>query len=233
MQGITKDKIDSRLLVGGESAVIDESGQKAHPSEYGNGNEPMKRACSINGQDVDLGKFAVGQWSKTLQFLRKNFPLSEDDCKDVFQESFLILHRNISEGKTDNLKSSLSTYFIGICRNKAMEMVRDNSKNAESSSIDNVFTENGVQPDKAKKLLDIYDNVAEVEAEKEKIVQRIVNALPSPCNELLWGFYRDNFNMKTLADMFGYSSENSVKVTKHRCCEKFRRRYREISQRLF
>lgn len=193
----------------------------------------MTSVCSISRQDVDLGKFAAEQWHKTLLFLRKNFPLSEDDCKDVFQESFLILHRNIGEGKTDNLKSSLSTYFIGICRNKAMEMLRSKSKNVESSSIDSVFTENGVQPDKAKKLLDIYDSVSDVEEEKEKIVQRIVNALPSPCNELLWGFYRDNFNMKTLADMFGYGSENSVKVTKHRCCEKFRRRYKEISQRLF
>ena len=40
-------------------------------------------------------------------------------------------------------------------------------------------------------------------------------------------------SMKTLATMFNYKSESSVKVTKHRCGEKFRARFTEISNYLF
>ena len=59
-------------------------------------------------------------------------------------------------------------------------------------------------------------------------VQKIVADLPSPCYELLWGFYRDSLSIKELTKMFNYSNENTLKVTKHRCCEKFRKRYNEL-----
>ena len=61
----------------------------------------------------------------------------------------------------------------------------------------------------------------------------IVKDLPSPCNELLWGFYRDGLSMKDLAERYGYSNENTVKVTKHRCCDKFKKRFTEMLHKLF
>lgn len=69
---------------------------------------------------INLNYFASEQWVRTLGFLRKHFNLSDDDCKDVFQESFIILYDQICAGKLDELTSSLSTYFLAICRNKAL-----------------------------------------------------------------------------------------------------------------
>jgi len=60
-----------------------------------------------------------------------------------------------------------------------------------------------------------------------------VKNLPSPCNELLWGYYGDGYSMKKLAEKLNYANENTVKVTKHRCCEKFRIKYTEMSKSLF
>ena len=57
--------------------------------------------------EKQLNEFAVREWSKTLAFLQKQFGLSEDDCKDVFQEAFLTLHNNIVSGKLVNLSSSI------------------------------------------------------------------------------------------------------------------------------
>jgi DNA-directed RNA polymerase specialized sigma24 family protein len=79
----------------------------------------------------------------------------------------------------------------------------------------------------------LEDDAEDIEARKEAIVREIVSKLPPPCDKLLWGFYRDGFSMKTLAAMFNYKSESSVKVTKHRCGEKFRARFTEISNYLF
>lgn len=190
----------------------------------------MKKSDSNNNM---LESFYTEQWEKAMPFLRRNFSLDEEDCEDVIQESFIILHKNIAEGKTDNLKSSLSTYFIGICRNKAMEMLRSKSHNAKFIDNSEDFTLNAVRRDKAMDIMAMYDFDLTIEREKEEITQRIVSALPSPCEQILWGFYRDNLSMKTLADIYGYSSESSVKVTKHRCCEKFRKRYAEIIRDLF
>jgi DNA-directed RNA polymerase specialized sigma24 family protein len=88
-----------------------------------------------------------------------------------------------------------------------------------------------IQEEKLESLLSLEDDDI-IERQKEDLVRSIVKDLPSPCNELLWGFYRDNLSLKALADMYNYS-EGSAKVTKHRCCEKFRIRYNELCQKLF
>ena len=158
--------------------------------------------------EVILDDFAKKQWQKTRAYLISRYSLSEDECADVFQDSLVILWKNYKENKVnlDNTGMSSSTYFMTICRNKTMELLRSKSRYVTTP----------------------YD-----QKEKEALVRDIVKNLPSPCNELLWGYYGDGHSMKMLAEMFNYASENAVKVTKHRCCEKFRIRYSEMSKSLF
>ena len=181
-----------------------------------------------------LNEFALKEWNKTLAFLHKQYGLSEDDCKDVFQESFLILHKNIVSGKLEDLTSSLSTYFNGICRNKVYELLRKSGKGIhveDELSLDILNAE--IQADKIDALLKLENDSSSFVERKEALVRQIVRELPPPCNELLWGFFRDNFSMKMLAQMFNYGSESSVKVTKHRCQNKFRERFNELKDHLF
>ena len=182
----------------------------------------------------DLNRFASSQWSKALAFLKNRFGIDEDDCKDIFQESFIVLYNNIQAGKLDNMTASLSTYFMSICRNKALEMLRGSAKSVNvDSEISLSLMDGEVLSEKIEALLALDNGDEAIEAQKEELVRTIVKDLPSPCNELLWGFYRDNLSMNSLAEMFNYSSEGVVKVTKHRCCEKFRARYNELCNKLF
>lgn len=181
-----------------------------------------------------LNEFAVKEWGKTLAFLKKQYGMTEDDCKDVFQESFITLHKNIVTGRLSSLTSSLSTYFNGICRNKAYELLRKNGKmvhEEDEVSLDILNAE--IQADKVDSLIALENEDSSFAERKEALVRQIVRELPPPCDELLWGFFRDNFSMKTLAKMFNYSSESSVKVTKHRCQNKFRERFNELKDQLF
>ena len=89
------------------------------------------------------------------------------------------------------------------------------------------------EDERIDRLLALEDNTEHIEARKEAIVREIVSKLPHPCDKILWGFYRDGFSMETLAKMYNYASENSAKVTKHRCVEKFKIRFMEISKQLF
>ena len=179
-----------------------------------------------------LNRFAGKQWDKTLAYLQGYFSLSRSDCEDVFQEAFIVLYKNITEGKL-TLTASLSTYFIGICRNKAHEKMR--AKGKEINIIDEFpnTTKDEFEDERIDTLLALEDDTEQIEARKEAIVREIVSNLPSPCDKILWGFYRDGFSMKTLAQLYNYKSEGSVKVTKHRCGEKFKARFMEISRRLF
>ena len=174
-----------------------------------------------------LNKFASEQWDKTLAYLQGTFSLSRSDCEDIFQEAFIVLYRKITDGEL-TLTSKLSTYFIGICRNKAHERMRGMGK--ELNIIDDYpsTTKDEYEDERIDRLLALEDDTEQIEARKEAIVREIVAKLPEPCDKILWGFYRDGFSMKTLASMYNYSGEGSVKVTKHRCSENFKARFMEI-----
>lgn len=183
-----------------------------------------------------LEKFAKEQWQKTRAYLLSRYSLSEDECADVFQDSLVILWRNIKENKVEaeGLGMSSSTYFMTICRNKTMELLRKKSKYITTSYEINPSKEHfDYQSEQVDKILALEDDSEKAQKEKEALVREIVKDLPSPCNELLWGYYGDGHSMKMLAEMFNYSSENAVKVTKHRCCEKFRVKYSERVKSLF
>lgn len=182
----------------------------------------------------ELNTFAAKEWPKVLNFLKNRFGIHEDDCKDIFQESFIILYTNIQSGKLQDMTASLSTYFTSICKNKALEFLRGSVRSVNVDSEMSLSLMDGeVKNEKIEALLALDEGDSALEAQKEELVQSIVKDLPSPCNELLWGFYRDNLSIRALADMFNYSSESSAKVTKHRCCEKFRTRYIELCNKLF
>ena len=179
-----------------------------------------------------LNKFAAEQWDKTLAYLQANFSLPYSACEDIFQEAFIVLYEKIISGEL-TLTSSLTTYFIGICRNKAYERMREEGKTL--SIIDEYpdTTKDEFEDEKIDKLLALEDDTDQIEERKEAIVREIVSKLPAPCDKILWGFYRDGFSMETLAKMYNYKSEGSVKVTKHRCSEKFKARFLEIAKHFF
>lgn len=58
-----------------------------------------------------LNRFASAEWQKVLNFLRNRYGIDEDDCKDIFQESFIILYSHIRSGKLYEMTASLSTYL--------------------------------------------------------------------------------------------------------------------------
>ena len=180
-------------------------------------------------RDKVLNDFAKEYRNRTLSYLRNDFSLSIEDCEDVFQESSIVLYRDAGNGKLDNLSSSLYTYFLGICNNKAHEQLRANGK-AQMPSIDDFSSEEGdrrynIIIHKADKILNTIDSSNKEDYERNNIIQDLVKQLPSPCDEMLWSYYRDGLSMKAIAQMFKYASESAAKVTKHRCQEKFRKSY--------
>lgn len=180
-----------------------------------------------------LNDFAAKQWTKTLNYLQNQYSLSRSDCEDIFQDSFLVLYHQIIDGKLNHMTSSLSTYFIGICRNKALEQLR--SKGKEIGFIDDYpeIAKDEFENEKIDRLLALEENTEQIEIRKSALTIQIVKDLPDPCDKILWGFYRDGFSLQTLAQMLNYKTEGTVKVTKHRCCDKFKSRFKELAKQLF
>lgn len=113
-----------------------------------------------------------------------------------------------------------------------MELLRKKGKYVHTSIDDEPTKSATFLESRINKVLSFDDEDYATE-QKEALVRDIVKDLPSPCNELLWGYYRDGLSMKELAERYGYSNENTVKVTKHRCCDKFKKRFSEMLHKLF
>ena len=175
---------------------------------------------------IDL--FFQEKKTQTIKYLMNTFGgLNYQDCEDVYQEASCILLQKKRKGELDNLKSSLYTYFVAICRIKSLEYFRKNQKNIDL--VDD-FGNAGFDMKKIDFVISLDDN-SDFEDKKEEAVRQIVKNLPDPCDKVLWGYFRDNFSVKTLAAMYD-KTESNIKVTKLRCCEKFKNRFKEVFNQL-
>lgn len=113
-----------------------------------------------------LNDFAKEYKTRTLAFLNQYFHLCKEDCEDVFQEASITLYLKATAGELDDLTSSLYTYFIGICKNKAFEQVRKNKKSFTLSfdEVDKNGKNNETLIAKADRILQITE-----EDEQQKI----------------------------------------------------------------
>ena len=120
-----------------------------------------------------LNQFAADQWDKALAYLQGTFSMSRSDCEDIFQDAFIVLYKKITSGQLA-LTAKLSTYFIGICRNKAYEKMRGMGK--ELNIIDDYpsSTKDEFEDERIDRLLALEDNTEQIEARKEAIVREIV-----------------------------------------------------------
>ena len=156
----------------------------------------MKISIFKDNEDSLLDQFDAKQRKKAIAFLKNLYSLSDYDCDDIYQDSFLTLYDNIKSGKLKELTCSATTYFISICKNKAMEFLRANGKQASLDYEIPETSEHTYLDDKIESILSLDTEDKVIVEKKEELVRNIVRNLPSPCDELLWGYYRDGSSMK-------------------------------------
>lgn len=180
--------------------------------------------------NIILTDFVKKQRDKAFAFLKKVYSIDDSNCDVVFQDSLVILWEKFQKANDQEIinMTSTSTFFLSICKNKARELFRDNRKTTHN--IDNdVYDFSRTKAFKQENIdflltLDSENDI--IKREQEDRLHNIVKDLPQPCDELLWGFYRDELSLKELAEKFDYKSEGTVKVTKHRCLQKLITRYK-------
>ena len=156
------------------------------------------------------------KYPKALATLYKVFPKvlayvmqyggEKSDAEDIFQDSLLICIEKI---KADDfsLKSALSTFLIGIAKNKTREYLR---KLAKTNQIETEEVHDF--PGEINRLIE--------EEKKYKALDKILIEIGKKCTELLIMFYHKSMNMKQIATKLGFKSETSAKTQKYKCLEK-------------
>lgn len=169
-------------------------------------------------------KFATKRKEQTFNLLKKKFPvLQTEDCEDIFQDAIIIFCNKLSDG--EEINASLYTYFVGICKIKALEFCR---KRKNAPELRDEFTEKDFSDEKIDFIIGLDTDYDEL---KTNIVSEFVKEIPEPCNTIFRCCFYHNLSLKTIAEMQN-KEVGAVKTSKSRCLKKFRIKFTEILKSL-
>lgn len=193
-----------------------------------------------------INSFFEKERRKVLSLLKNKFSLSQDDSEDIYQNSCIALFENIKKRDIDSLNSSLSTYFIGICKNQALKFLRDNKKYVDEVPFENINEEgvfqaskvernneidnDGIDSEQVERILDLDNSITETQA---SYMRYIVKSLPEPCETILWSYYVDSLKMEEIAQLIEFKNADSVKSKKSQCISRLKERFNKTSKEFY
>lgn len=195
-----------------------------------------------------IGLYLYKMMPKSKAFIRSRFSsVSDMDVEEIFGNSEIALFEKVhkgeiqvaegrvkilKEGKLEDLRGSLLTYFNSVTWFQGLKFLRDRK---EDESYDETYRgkeEGGYDTSKLDELLGFGDDGG-LTADQSAMMRDIVKDLPHPCEEILWSFYGDDLDMVTIAQLVGSRNANVAKQQKSRCMSKLRTRFEQIKSEFY
>ncbi len=169
----------------------------------------------IQGLKLDsdyIIKHVYKEFFPTIKFLIKKNTGSEEDAEDIFQESLLIILKNVQRDDF-YLTCSFLTYLYSISRNLWMQKLKVKRKGMDNFEL-------------LEKFFNIPEStsieMAEMEQLRYSIYRDHFNSMEKDCQRILL-LSLQKFSSKEIADTMGYSSENYAKTKKYNCKERLKK----------
>lgn len=126
----------------------------------------------------------------------------EEDAKDVFQESILVLHKLFKNGVRE-IKTSYHSYLFGIAKNIWCKQLKKMKKSVEFEAELNV---------------DYYEmDLFKSTVDKTEKLKEVMSLLGDSCKRILMDFYYHNYSMEEIKNEYGLGSIQAAKNKKYRC----------------
>lgn len=130
---------------------------------------------------------------------------SEDDARDVFQESMIVLYEKVQEGNFI-LSSRLKTFLYAVCRRIWL-------KKLQQSAIQGPIYEELEETAAAEEALE-----AQVEKDQQfTLMEEALGKMGEPCKTILEDYYVQGRSMQEIAERFGYTNAENAKNQKYKC----------------
>lgn len=136
---------------------------------------------------------------------------SEDDAKDIFQESVIVLYDKVKAG-TFELNSKLKTFLYSVARR--LWLKRLNVKSRSSGNISDFEDVLAVETD------------LEYHEEKDRQFKQMDAALShlgEPCKTIIEEFYINDRSMQEICEAFGYTNADNAKNQKYKCLQRLKK----------
>jgi RNA polymerase sigma factor (sigma-70 family) len=171
----------------------------------------------LNGSRDILEKLYKAYFPMILQLVLTNSG-NEDDAKDVFQESVIVLYNKVKSGNFE-LNSKLKTFLYSVCRRIWLKKLNVKSRNAGR--------------------IEDFEEVVQVEtdleqqAEHDKKFEQMEQALSDlgePCKTIIEDFYIHHKSMQEICEKFGYTNADNAKNQKYKCLQRLKKFFFQSKQ---
>lgn len=129
---------------------------------------------------------------------------SEDDAKDIFQESMIVLYEKVQEGDFV-LSSRLKTFLYSVCRRLWLKRLQNASWHGPiHEELEEKATE----------------DTLEAQQEKDRqfqMMEQAMGKLGEPCKTILEDYYIHHRSMQEISERFGYTNAENAKNQKYKC----------------
>ncbi|MCO6491726.1 MAG: sigma-70 family RNA polymerase sigma factor [Phaeodactylibacter sp.] len=146
------------------------------------------------------------------QFLARQ-GASATDADEIFQEALIVLFNNIQKGQFRG-ESSISTYFISICK-------RLYWKSRKKNDYLGLSVEDGLLPDEEIPSREEVIMKQEIRKEISSLVGQLIGKLGGKCRVAL-ELYMLSYPMERIAQDLNYANTQSAKDRVRRCREQLR-----------
>lgn len=136
----------------------------------------------------------------------------EEDARDIFQETTVVLYEQLSAG-TFTQKSSLKTWLYAVSRNKWLKQLEKRKRNVRFSDFENV------------EEVTLPEEKNEDEA-THKMLRQNLEKLGAQCRKLLLLFYFFKKSMDEIAQELHYTNADNAKAQKYKCLQKLKTLYK-------
>lgn len=135
----------------------------------------------------------------------------EDDAKDIFQESVIVLYTKVRSGNFE-LNSKLKTFIYSVSRRLWLKRLHQMSRN--SSEV--------------KDLEELVPVEQDIEHHKErdkqfKQMEQALLKLGEPCKTIIEDFYIHHRSMQDICEKFGYTNADNAKTQKYKCLQRLKK----------
>ena len=138
---------------------------------------------------------------------------TEQDAKDIYQETIIIVYEKFRYGNTI-LSCSLKTFIYSIARNLWLKKL--NGVQKKSISID-----------EHESFLDLSDDMSQAQNNEHLYsqIEQAMETLGEPCRSLIEDFYLKGLNISGITEKYAYNNSDTAKTQKYKCLMRLKRMF--------
>ncbi|MFN8117520.1 MAG: sigma-70 family RNA polymerase sigma factor [Bacteroidia bacterium] len=164
-----------------------------------------------NGNETVLVELYKLYRNEFISWSFKNYNITDEDAKDIFQETIIAFYNNVKSGQLHEFTSDVKTYLFAIGKFKIINFLKKQQRSVTFSDFDLLKVEEPIN----NEMLDKEENEF-----IKATVKKYLNEQCEDCKKVLELYYFKDLDMKTIAEEMGYKNADVAKKKKYECFKK-------------